>query len=250
MGLFVRDDDYDETVRMTGFNRYKQLLSFYAGHWFKLGFIAFVSAIPLMAAITYSILTSSLIVLLISTPLTGMVLGPFFAGLVDAIMRGLRDDTGLRWNNYKKSLRQNFPASLFHGAILGLIVGIYSFIVYLVTSGFLPGISSGFYVVGIVAMIILLIFENLLWPQFVLFNQPLKQTLQNTILFSSKYLWKTLLVVFFELLYIGFLTIFAPLSIILLPFLGIWYPVFLVLFSFYDKLNMELEIETKFNQAP
>lgn len=40
MGLFVRDDDYDESHRMTGFNRYKQLLSFFAGHWVKLNLIS------------------------------------------------------------------------------------------------------------------------------------------------------------------------------------------------------------------
>lgn len=60
MGLFVRDDiDYNESVRMTGFNRYKQLLSFYAGHWTILNLIMTLGALPLIFGITFSILCRS-----------------------------------------------------------------------------------------------------------------------------------------------------------------------------------------------
>lgn len=245
MGLFVRDDDYDESVRMTGFNRYKQLLSFYSGHWFILGLISFVSAIPLIIAIAYSILSSSLLLLLIFCPIGGAILGPFFAGLVDSIMRGLRDDTGMRWDNYKKALKQNFPASIFPGAFLGLIIGIFCFVVYLTSSTAFITPTRGFYIIALISLTILLTFENLFWPQFVLFNQSFKQTLINIILFTSKYLWKVLFIAFWELVYIGIITVFAPFSIAILPFIGIWYPVFLVSFSLYEKLDYELQIEEK-----
>lgn len=248
MGLFIEDDDYDESARMTGFNRYKQLLSFYSGHWFKLGFITFVSIIPLIIAIAFSILSSSLLVLLIASPISGAIMGPFLSGLVDSVMRGLRDDTGMRWTNYKKALRQNWIGSLIPGAILGLAIGVYSFIVFLITSDLMPAPTKGFYILLLLAVFLFLLFENLYWPQFVLFSQPLKQTLINTLLFSSKYLWKVLFIIAIEIVYLFLLTIFAPISLILLPFLGIWYPIFLLNYSLYEKLNLELGIEDKFHE--
>ena len=155
----------------------------------------------------------------------------------------------MRWTNYKKALRQNWIGSLIPGAILGLAIGVYSFIVFLVTSGLIPAPTKGFYILLLLAVIIFLLFENLYWHQFVLFSQPLKQTLINTLLFSSKYLWKVLLVIAVEIVYIFLLTIFAPISLILLPFLGIWYPIFLLNYNLYEKLNLELGIEDKFNTA-
>ena len=39
MGMFFADDSYDESRRMEGFRRYKQLLSFYAGRWVKVNLL-------------------------------------------------------------------------------------------------------------------------------------------------------------------------------------------------------------------
>ena len=39
MGMFFADDRYDESRRMEGFGRYKQLLSFYAGRWVKVNLL-------------------------------------------------------------------------------------------------------------------------------------------------------------------------------------------------------------------
>lgn len=40
MGMFVREDPgYDESVRQTGFNRYKQLLSIRFGQWWKVNLL-------------------------------------------------------------------------------------------------------------------------------------------------------------------------------------------------------------------
>ena len=99
------------------------------------------------------------------------------------------------------------------------------------------------------SVIILLIHELLYWPQMVLFSQPLKQTIINSLLFTSKYLWRILLIVIINLIFLGILISLAPYSLILLPFIGIWYPVFLSQFLLYDYLNEELEIEKKFNNA-
>ena len=56
MGLFFADDRYDESRRMQGFGRYKQLLSFYAGRWVKVNLLAVLGGLPLAAGIAAAIM--------------------------------------------------------------------------------------------------------------------------------------------------------------------------------------------------
>lgn len=246
MGLFIRDDDYKESIRMTGFNRYKQLLSFFAGHWTILNILTFIAALPLIAGITFSILSTSLLVLLPVSFLGGMISGPFLAALVDSIQRGLREDTGRRWDNYKKGLSQNWKSSLLPGGLTGLVIGIYIFLLYLMV--YTDAITTSWLsiVLLFISLILFLTIENLYWPQLVLFVQPLHMTLTNILLFSCKYLWKILGIAMLQLLYIGFVVLFAPYTLFLLPFIGIWYYIFFSQFLIYDKLNEELKIEERF----
>ena len=131
MALFRDETDY--THRQTGFARYKQLMSFYAFHWLKLNLIAFAGILPLAAAIWLSIMASSALLLIPLSFLGGMIFGPFLAGLVDAIMRGLRDAPGNWWANYKKSWKQNWRGSLVPGGLLGLFIGLIAFMVYILS---------------------------------------------------------------------------------------------------------------------
>lgn len=249
MGLFIRDDSYDESIRMTGFNRYKQLLSFFGFHWVKLSIITFITALPLIIGIAYAMLSTSLLLALLFGAIGGAILGPFIAALVDSMYRAFRDDPGLRWDNYKKGLRQNIKCALIPGAILGLFISLYCFIFYLNYYANAIIVNTYSAIAFLIALTFFINLQNLFWPQLILFNQPLKQTLINIILFSSKYLWKTLKVSLLQLLFIGFHVIFAPYTIILLPFLSIWYYVFFSQFLLYDALNEELQIEEKFKAA-
>lgn len=53
MGMFFADDSYDESRRMEGFQRYKQLLSFYAGRWVKVNLLTTLGALPLVLGVTF-----------------------------------------------------------------------------------------------------------------------------------------------------------------------------------------------------
>lgn len=247
MGLFIRDDDYDESLRMTGFNRYKQLLSFFAGHWVKLNLITTLGAIPLFFAVSFSILNSSILLLLPLSFLGGMVFGPFISGLIDSFQRALREDTNNRWDNYRKGFRQNIKCSLIPGGILGLTIGVYSFYFYMM---YLSTVKASPATIAIVlfSMCILIIVFTLYWPQLVLFQQPFLTRIRNIILFSSKYLWTMLLCAVICILFYGFLFLFAPITLLVVPFIGFWYPLFVCQFFIYDKLNEELHIEELFSK--
>ena len=65
MGLFTpAEADEGMYVRQTGFNRYKQLLDFHAGTWFRVGLLTVAGIFPLVTGILFSITTSSVLALL------------------------------------------------------------------------------------------------------------------------------------------------------------------------------------------
>ena len=246
MGLLTPEDrGYDPSVRQTGFYRYKQLMSFYGVHWFQVGLFTVAGALPLATGIVISILSSSVLVLLPCSILGGMIFGPFLAGMFDAVLRGLRDDPNNWWANYKKSWRQNWAGSLLPGAFLGLFIGVYAFTANLFWWA-QTAPSLGTLALSLFSALVLIIFTTLFWPQFVLFRQTMLNRLRNILLFTAKYLWKVLGAALLQMLYFAVMILFAPWTLLLIPFLGVWYIIFLTQFMLYDALNEELRIEEQF----
>ena len=243
MALFRDDTDYSR--KQTGFARYKQLMSFYAFHWLKLNLIAFAGILPLAVAIWFAILTSSVLVLIPLTFLGGMIFGPFLAGLVDSIMRGLRDAPGNWWANYKKSWRQNWKGSLVPGGLLGLFIGLIAFMIYILSVSQLPTPASTWLMLLVSAAAVIW-FNTLWWPQLVLFSQSPAIRLRNAILFTIKHSLRVLAAVVIQLAWAALLVLLAPWTLVAIPFLGFWFPIFLAQLRLYADLNADLRIEEQF----
>lgn len=241
---FFRDET-DYTHRQTGFARYRQLMSFYAFHWLRINMIATLGVLPLAAGILYAILTSSLVLLVPLSFLGGMIWGPFLAGLVDGIIRGLRDAPNNWWKNYLKSWRQNWKGSLMPGGTLGLMIGLFAFSVYVLYSAEIaPSFST--LVLLAVGFSVVLWFNTLYWPQLVLFDQTAALRIRNLMLFTVKHSVKVLFAVVIQLIWILAMILFAPWTLIVIPFLGFWFPIFLALYRLYPDLNADLKIEEQF----
>lgn len=249
MGLFIPEDkNYNEAVRQVGFNRYKQLLSAHFGDWFKINLLTVLGALPLTVGILFSILSSSILVLIPCSLLGGMLFGPFLAGMYDAVLRGMRDDPQRWWENYQRSWRQNFKSSLLPGAVLGLFLGMYAFMGMLLWwAESTP--AAGTMLSYLLSGLILIWICTLYWPQLVLFEQRTVDRIRNMILFSAKHLWKVLKCSLLQLVYWGVYVLFAPWTLLLIPVLGVWYSVFFSQYLIYDQLNTELEIEERFLDA-
>ena len=248
MGLFTpKELEYDPSVRQTGFNRYKQLISLYGADWFKVNLLTFAGAIPLATGIALAVASSSVLVLLPASLVGGAILGPFLAGMYDALLRGMRDDAGNWWENYKKSWRQNGKASLLPGALTGLIVGMYAFMGFLLYWAKTPA-SAGTIALYLFSGLLFLLVSTLYWTQLVLFELSLPDLLRNLILFASKYLWKMAGISLLRMLWWGLAVLFAPWSLLVMPFVGFWFPLFVSLFRIYDALDQEFRIEERIAQ--
>lgn len=248
MGMFVREDpNYDESVRQTGFNRYKQLLSIRFGQWWKVNLLTLAGCVPLAAGIGYAIGVSSVLVLLPCSIVGGMIAGPFLAGLYDAILRGLRDDP-LPWKDaWTRSWRQNWKDSLVPGAVTGLLAGLYAFMGMLFWWAESPP-SLGTLLLYLFALLLLLVLLSLYWPQLVLFEQRTVIRLRNCVLLCVKHFWRVMGVGLIQLAFIAVYVFFAPWSVLLLLVIGAWYIVFLAQLLIYDQMDDALHIESQFNQ--
>ena len=243
--LTPHDPGYDPSVRQTGFNRYKQCLSFYGVHWFQVGLLTTVGALPLATGITLAVMSSSVLLLLPCSALGGVIFGPFLAGMFDAVLRGLRDDPNNWWTNYKRAWKQNWVGSFLPGAFLGLFIGVYAFMASLFWWAQVAP-SPGTVALYLFSGLILIVATTLFWPQLVLFRQSIVNRLRNIILFTAKYLWRVLGAALLQMAYFAILILFAPWTLLLVPFLGVWYIIFLSQFVLYNQLNLELQIEDRF----
>lgn len=249
MGLFVHEDsDYASDVRQVGFNRYKQLLSRYAASWIKLNLLTVLGALPLAAGIGYAVLSSSILVLIPLSVLGGMIWGPFLAGLYDGILRGLRDAPGTWWMSWRKSWRQNGRECLLPGAILGLLIGMYAFMAALFWWSAAPQ-TPGTIALYLFSGALFLLLNTLYWPQLVLFRQTALNRMRNIILFTAKYFWRVAGIALLQVVYILIYVLLAPWTLLLVPFLGLWYIIFLSQFLIYEQMNKELGIEEKFQAS-
>jgi len=243
MGLLFPEDPYfNENERQTGFCRYRQLLSVRFGRWWKMNLLTLAGFAPLAAGIFYAVASASVLVLLPCSLLGGMIAGPFLAGMYDAVLRGLRDDP-LPWRDAcRLSWRQNWRSSLLPGALLGLVLGVYSFMAMLFWWAERAP-SPGTVALYLFALLAALILSTLYWPQLVLFRQKASIRLRNCLLFCMKYSWRVLGVGLLQLGYWSVFVLFAPWTLLLLPVLGVWYIVFLSQFLIYNQMDAAYQIE-------
>ena len=246
MALFFRDDkSYDETRRMTRFNRYRQLMNAYALRWIVINLLTVLGVLPLAFGIWVSISSSSLVLLIPISIIGGMIFGPFLAALYDALLRGLRDAPGKWWQHYQKSWKQNSRDSLLPGAFFGLMTGIFSFMLYLIWIA-QKRPSPGTILLMICSALLLLMIKNLYFTQLVLFQQTVGRRLKNAVLFTIQHFWRVIGTSFLERSFYCTLILFMPWTLILIPFIGFWFILFIVEFLLYDDLNNALQIEEQF----
>jgi len=241
MALFFRENPgYDPSVRQTGFNRYRQLLSSCFGTWWRVNLLTLAGFAPLAAGIFYAVASTSLLVLLPCSLLGGAIAGPFLAGLYDAVLRGLRDDPRPWWDCYRLAWRQNWRDSLLPGALLGLALGVFAFLAMLF---WWAAPSPGTVAISLFALVLVLILNTLYWPQLVLFQQSAAIRLRNCLLFCVKYFWRVLGAGLLQLAYWAVFILFAPWTLFLLPILGLWYILFLSLFFLYRQMDDAYQFE-------
>ncbi len=249
MGLFIHDDPYEaQNENPTGFYLYRQLLGSRFGRWWKVHLLTLIGFLPLAAGIFYAVGRSSILLLLPISFAGGMIAGPFLAGLYDAILRGLRGDATPWKDAYVRAWKQDWTGSLLPGALLGLMLGLYAFMGMLFWWAETPP-SLGTIVLYLFSLLLVLVFNSLYWPQLVLFDQRTGIRLRNCLLFCIRYFWRVMGIGLIQLAYWAFYVLFAPWTLLLMPFIGAWYIVFLSQFLIYRQMDTEFQIAEQFEKS-
>ena len=233
----------DARGRLVGIDRYQDVLGRCWKRFFLTGLVTLLGCLPLALGTGYAILSSSLLILLPAGILGGAIAGPFIACLYDTILRALRDAPGSWAQNYKRSLTQNARSALVPGALTGLFLAAAAFagMMLFLWSSVRPTVVT--VLVYLFSILVFLVLSTLYWSQLVLFNQRSVVRLRNALLFTVKYFWMTLGSSLLQLVWWLLMVLFAPWTLLLLPFVGTWFDLFVALFLLYDRLDEAFAIE-------
>lgn len=233
----------DAQGRLVGIDRYQDVLGRSWKRFFLSGLAALAGCLPLAAGVGYAILAGNVPALLAAGLAGGAVAGPFLACLYDTVLRALRDAPGTWAQNYRRAWAQNRRAALAPGALTGLFLGAWVFAgTMLFLGGALRPDAVGV-LVYLFSFVVFVALSTLYWPQLVLFRQRPGVRLRNALLFALKYFWPTLGVAALQAAWWVLMVLFAPWTLLLLSFAGVWFDLFVALFLLYGRLDEAFSIE-------
>lgn len=235
-------------LRLTGFQRFCELLDRDFKRFFLGNLLTLLGFLPLTAGILFAILSSSIAVLIPACILGGAIAGPSLACMYDILFRSLRDAPGKFWDNYKRAWKQNWRQAILPGILFCLLLGFYIFMLMMFwwAETFL---GFGTLALYLLSLTVYTMFFSLYWPQLILFEQTGIQRIQNCLLFMIRFFWKTLGVSLLQILYWSVIILFLPWSVVLLPLIGIWLILLAANFLLYDTMNESFQIEEQIAQS-
>lgn len=242
-GIFNTPSSYAAGGRLSGFPRYRELLSRYSPAFFKVNLLTVLGFIPLVIGFQAAIEKANLGMVLIVCALGGAIAGPFWAGLIDTIYRALRDAPGGWFDNYRRAWRQNWRAAILPGMISSTLMGGYGLVALLFYAGQIGG--WGTLTLFVLSLLFFTIFFTVYWPLLVLIDQPNAIRVRNCLAFFLKAFWKLIGIGLLQLAYWLVMILFFPLTLLTVPILGFWFINFLVNFLIYDAVDKTFEIEAQ-----
>ncbi|MBR2047837.1 MAG: hypothetical protein IJ960_04490 [Oscillospiraceae bacterium] len=249
MGIFFREEpDYFPEMRKKGFARYRQVLERDWKRFFLVDLLALASLIPFGLGVLYALLTESVLVLIPACLVGGLIAGPGLACMHDCILRALRDNLDDWWYSWKRSLKLNWKASLVPGVAGCLFVGFFIFACALVWWANAP-ITLGTVAILAVSAWFVAMFFSVWWPQVVLFDQSHRICLKNAILFCLRYFRNAAKASLVQLAWWTVMVVLLPWSAFVVPFLGVWYVLFVSNFLIYDDLDEAFQVEDRIAEA-
>ena len=237
----------EKEEQLKGFPRYRFVLEHNWKHFLIVNFITLIGLVPLALGVAYAVMSSSVLVLIPACIVGGIFAGPAIAGMVDCIFRALRTGRDYWWLSYKKQFKQNWKASIFPGIVYSLFIGLYVFMGFMMYQAELPP-STGTIALYLFCGIVGIMFFSVYFPQLVLFDQKTFIRLKNCILFFIKYFPRTLGVSVLQAVWWIIGVLFMPWTAFLVPFLGVWFIMFLSFFLLYPKLDQAFSIESRIEE--
>ena len=214
-----------DAPRKTGVGRFFELVGRDMNGMFLANLLACLGFVPVICLVYIGFLMNSLLVMLVSAALGGILAGPVLAGMYDTVLRALRDEPGYWWTTYRRAFRQNFKASILPGIVYCVIVTLQIFVVYFCFSMLAQGVNvgTGMWVAAVLNLVVFHMLFAYMWPQVVLLDQPFRQTLANSVRCMLAFLPHALAASIVQILFWGIVILCMPLGILLMLVFGFWF---------------------------
>lgn len=232
MGLFPSADDFKaghgiqkDAPRKTGVGRFFELLGRDMNGMFLANLLACLGFLPVICLVYIGFLMNNLPVMLVSAAVGGILAGPTLAGVYDTVLRALRDEPGYWWTTYRRAFRQNFKASILPGVLYCVVVTVQIFMVYFCFHMLAQGVNvgTGVWVATVLNLVIFHMMFAYMWPQVVLLDQPLRQTLANSVRCMLAFLPHALAAAIVQVVFWGIVILCMPLGLLLMVVFGFWF---------------------------
>ena len=209
------------------------------------GLLFLISLIPLAAAMVLSIASGDVSVMVLGGALGGMIAAPQLTGLLDLILRGLRDQSFLWWQTYCAAWKRNLRSSILPGALTGILTALDLFAV----CKMLPEqMTAGTLLLFAVSAILIAALSFLVFIQIPMMELGTVAMFRNAVMLFLQFLPKCTAAALLLLGYSVACYLFFPASLIFLMLLNSWFPVLMASMILYKSLDQVFEIEERLTQ--
>ncbi len=229
----------EELPRETGIKRILEVLSRDYNPLMLAGLINVITFLPFLFMCGYAVALHSILFALLAGVIGGLIAAPFFYGLADVILRGLRDEPAYGIHRYMRALRNNWVSTLLPGAVFGMVFALPIFIIL-----HLPQLGGlGLLICEAVSVAVCL--GIFLWalPQTVLLQLSFGALIKNSILLCFRYFGKSFVCIVLFAAYTALLIRLFPASVFLLLVCGFWLVLLVIFQMIYPILDEVFQIE-------
>lgn len=227
--------------RKKGAARFFELLGRDLMPFYKASLLCCLGCLPGFVLMALGLIGNSILFALLGGIVGGVLGAPFLCGLLDTILRALRDEPGFWWETYKKAWRQNWKESLLPGFLLGLLSGCWvSMLLILPAMKEIPG--SVLICMGAGILIAAGLFTYA-FAQIPLVQLTPAQFFKNCVFFFLGYLPRTLGVALVQCVYWVAFVLFLPFTLLPMLVTGFWLPWLISLMIIYPALDSAFSVE-------
>lgn len=227
--------------RKVGLPRFFELLGRDLWPLYKASFLCVLGFLPGTALAVFGMMAASPLLTVLGGVLGGLVGGPFLSGMADTVLRALRDEPGYWWHTYKRAWKQNWKQSLLPGALLGLFVGSWSWMLRAQAEA--GNTSTGMWVASLAGIFVVTGFFTWLLAQVPLVDLPFVQLAKNAGLMFFGFFPRTMAAALLLGVYWGLTLLFLPATILVIVVFGFWLPVTAALMIVYSGLEKVFKLE-------
>ena len=214
--------------RKVGIARFFELLGRDLWPLYKSGILCVLGFLPGTALAVFGMMAGSALLTVVGGVVGGLVGGPFLSGMIDTVLRALRDEPGYWWNTYKRAWKQNWRQSLVPGALLGLFVGSWAWMLRAQAES--GNTSTALWVASLAGIFVCTGFFT--WLLALMFFGFFPRTAAAALVLA---------------LYWGATLLYLPATILTILAFGFWLPVTIALMIVYPGLEKVFKLEETIN---